>query len=1373
MSQIVKLRRSSVSGQKPTNSNLQLGELALNTTDGKVYMAKSGSLGPSVEELITTNTVNTGSLSITGAITGSIFTGSFKGDGSQLYNIPSINTSSFATTGSNIFKGNQTVTGSLRTSGSNELVGNTILSGTLQIQGQYPSSAGSQSVSIVGNVDMDGYLRFDPVSSTIDTSISGAYIYVTSSTGDLYFAQNIKGFNNSTRLRWLEGNMYTGLLSGGILSATPGSTTFTLAAGTGLFVELNASLTDDPYPTTKYVEWPTLTGQTLTNLTSSIQTFVGINKSGQIHQQTTAFNDGQYNDIVTIGTIIHQNLSTVNASITYPNVAYGYKQRTYDFIKAFGALKLSGLNIVTTNTLSLNVESGTAWADGRNYQNDPNNPSYITDSGTAVSKIFRYYQVSGTTFVRDTNNNLGYTDINPTLYNNNGVLTAVPGTGSGRQFSIQRVYWYPNSATKGIVVYYGNATYESLVSAEANLTYERFVEDENTKQNAIYLGALVVRNDATWTDSTSYAVLNGGIFRNVGGSGGGGSIPTARLTDLLDVDAISPNNSDILVYNESTLKWEHSKSLNGSFNITGSLIVSGSVSGSSLTGSINYTNLTNVPTLVSGSSQIILSGTTGYSTFSSSISSSVGELSSSIATTTNDLDGRLDSIEGVTGSYATTGSNLFKGDQTISGSVIIGTGSLDVISPELLHVENSGSYNIARFDGNHYSYAQVNLQNNNSGSGASADIVITADNGTEFIHFVDLGINSSTYNAGYVGYENDAYLLNAGKDLYVGTVGGGGHPSNLNLFAQNSWENPQIHISGSGQIGFNTSSISDGYQYEFSGSIKGKNNLNIVGSISSSMFTGSFKGDGSQLYNIPASGVTGLSLDKIINGNASASIDDNGFYVNRDVYIDGTITAKEIHTDYVTSSVLFQSGSTKFGNTNDDTHQFTGSLHISDESSNFSIIGNGFGQTSLISPDGALVLTPGIYGVQINGAFPDLKVNGNVIADGTISSSFTGSGAGLYNLPYSGLTGVPTLISGSSQISYTGITNIPNGIVSGSPQISYTGITDVPNGIVSGSSQVIDLGFTTTSSFESFTSSYVTVSSSFDSRINTITGSLNGLTSTFNSYTSSINSFTSSVLLAYQTSSMTVLSSSYAVTASYALNSGGGGGTEGRTARLEQTVVSDTWTFAHNLGEKYPSIEVFDENDYVVIPTNILAVDENNLTITFSHAITGVASATVGGGIPFISGSYNGRVLAVSGSGPTWKEGIISGSLQVSNFGFATTGSNVFKNNQIITGSVSIRNAKMDATCVSLTSNATIFDLSEYDGAIFDYVVKNGGNMRAGTITGVWNGAIANYNETSTVDMGTTSNINFNVTGAGLLTAVITGGTWQVEVFYRAIGCSS
>jgi hypothetical protein len=93
--------------------------------------------------------------------------------------------------------------------------------------------------------------------------------------------------------------------------------------------------------------------------------------------------------------------------------------------------------------------------------------------------------------------------------------------------------------------------------------------------------------------------------------------------------------------------------------------------------------------------------------------------------------------------------------------------------------------------------------------------------------------------------------------------------------------------------------------------------------------TASFKGDGAGLYNIPSTGVTGLQLDRIISGSVSASMADGTLRVNTDVNIDGTLTAREIHTSYVTSSVLYQSGSTKFGDTADDLHQFTGSLRTS------------------------------------------------------------------------------------------------------------------------------------------------------------------------------------------------------------------------------------------------------------------------------------------------------------------------------------------------------------------------------------------------------------------------------------------------------------
>ena len=88
MGQTVKLRRSAVPGKVPINSQLQLGELSVNTADGKLFFAKSGSLGPSIEEIITTNTQNTGSIDLVGALTASVVSSSFIGDGSELYNIP-------------------------------------------------------------------------------------------------------------------------------------------------------------------------------------------------------------------------------------------------------------------------------------------------------------------------------------------------------------------------------------------------------------------------------------------------------------------------------------------------------------------------------------------------------------------------------------------------------------------------------------------------------------------------------------------------------------------------------------------------------------------------------------------------------------------------------------------------------------------------------------------------------------------------------------------------------------------------------------------------------------------------------------------------------------------------------------------------------------------------------------------------------------------------------------------------------------------------------------------------------------------------------------------------------------------------------------
>jgi hypothetical protein len=233
--------------------------------------------------------------------------------------------------------------------------------------------------------------------------------------------------------------------------------------------------------------------------------------------------------------------------------------------------------------------------------------------------------------------------------------------------------------------------------------------------------------------------------------------------------------------------------------------------------------------------------------------------------------------------------------------------------------------------------------------------------------------------------------------------------------------------------------------------------LDIVGSISGSFLTGSFIGDGSGLYNIPASGVTGLSLDKISSGASTASIDANGLQINVNTSITGSLTATE----------------------------------------------------------------------------------------------FTGSGLGLRNVPIN--------VSGSDENSITYDGQFTQFLFDDSTGIKVSGDTST------GTAKIY----------------------------------LDGVA---------------------------------------AENEGG----IGVTAKLEVTGATSTWTFDHDLGEQYPAITVFDSDGYVIIPQNIEAVSSTQLVITFSSPQTGVATATIGGGLPAISSSYGGRLLTVNSDGTfaEWKESI-------------------------------------------------------------------------------------------------------------------------------------
>lgn len=77
------------------------------------------------------------------------------------------------------------------------------------------------------------------------------------------------------------------------------------------------------------------------------------------------------------------------------------------------------------------------------------------------------------------------------------------------------------------------------------------------------------------------------------------------------------------------------------------------------------------------------------------------------------------------------------------------------------------------------------------------------------------------------------------------------------------------------------------------------------------------------------------------SGNLTGSLNLLGDQtVSGNVIVGGTLTAQEFHTELTSASILYESGSSLFGNTLDDTHLFTGSVYLTgslEGKGNFSI----------------------------------------------------------------------------------------------------------------------------------------------------------------------------------------------------------------------------------------------------------------------------------------------------------------------------------------------------------------------------------------------------------------------------------------------------
>ena len=161
------------------------------------------------------------------------------------------------------------------------------------------------------------------------------------------------------------------------------------------------------------------------------------------------------------------------------------------------------------------------------------------------------------------------------------------------------------------------------------------------------LGSLETASGSIRSDFNSYTSSNNS--RSTAIESTTSSLNSYTSSNTTNINAIQTSTASLNTFSSSA-------------NTRLGLIETSTGSLNSFTNSINTTIKSKLDSdgVISGSIQVNLTGTTGYSTFSGSI-----------ATTDATQNDRITALELMTGSYATTGSSNIVGNQTITGSVYI------------------------------------------------------------------------------------------------------------------------------------------------------------------------------------------------------------------------------------------------------------------------------------------------------------------------------------------------------------------------------------------------------------------------------------------------------------------------------------------------------------------------------------------------------------------------------------------------------------------------------------------------------------------------------------------------------------------------------
>ena len=875
MSSIVQLKRSALSGKVPGTGSLNLGELALNTYDGKIFFRRSGSTD-TIQEVVTTNVLNTGSVTITGTLTAESIVGSISASNgvvsgsSQIVGIlSSLNsyTASYATTGSNQFTSDQNITGSLRATGTGSF-------GSLKVNDTLTINHGEAIISGSALVTSDLTILGQVNARQFNISIISSSVLFES--GSSRFGNTLDDTHDFTGSVNVTGSLY---LNGVAVGASSNSGSFT-GSFSGDGSGLRGVVSDDiPRDGWDYDS----------NSSASISDFNSVSDK--------YFIDFEQSQSTAVGTPV------------------GFKGFMTNVSGSTQILPtLDSIDFIVRDNLVASIGVGGIIATAP--------AGTVSGSSQLTSSYDSRYVLSGS--------------ITQTTWDNiaskpNGIIS-----GSSQLTSSML-------ATTGSNTFVGTQTLSgSIIPAIDNAydlgsaTYQW--RDIYVSSGSLYIDGTKVLGSTgnelqiTTDVGQSIKILEAGsdsiILQSADGdiqlkTSGGGNLLFDPTTGLIDV--------------RGTLQIQDGNKITSSGGLGivfgNNIVVSGSIES---TGTINGITL---------------------STFSSSVAT------------------QISTIQTKTGSFATTGSNSFIGNQNISGTIYL-TGS---IIPSGSFIYDLGSETNSFRD---LFLSTGSIRFHNPDGSEQGRITVDAKSG-DISLLKTAGLTNEQKATISQGNINPDFLTAiSASSLFIQTkivTAAGATINGINLTAFSS-------------------SVSSSYE------TKGRGIISSSAQLPSGVISGS-----AQLENAT---ITNLTITNLTTVNETAS-------------------------------VIFSSGSNRFGDFGDDVHDFTGSVKIS---GSFTLVGS----STATSYNGTINATNGV----VSGSSQVVSILSSL-------NTYTGSNDTTNTAQNSRLTTIESvtgsyetkgrsIVSGSSQITFSGISSLPT-LVSGSSQIDVMSTTNIARLATTGS----------------------------------------------------------------------------------------------------------------------------------------------------------------------------------------------------------------------------------------------------------------------------------------------------------------------------------